>query len=135
MEKRIVTLYISDRSRNIVKELGSGFNFSHWVDKKIQEELGGLETLYMEKEKKEKEIKNIDNRIALFEKYTKEKEEKVQELKETISDTEKRFLKESKKILKRDPTFLDGRINLYKNEFGKRSISKTDFLELLEVIE
>jgi len=48
-----------------------------------------------------------------------------------LPEKEKLFFEETREILKRDPTFLQGRWNFYKNTFGK-TISIKKFRELVD---
>ena len=84
----------------------------------------------------------LDKEIAYHESITehlKKKKKHHNEKKKIllkIPEREIDFLIETYKILERDPTFCEGRINLYKNKFGKQyRISSNDFFELCSKAE
>jgi len=96
-----------------------GMNLSEFVREKLDEAFGSTDFIAeKEKELKEqlKKLKNI-KKEAKIEQKTSEKEEQ--------------FFKETREILKKDPSFMQGRWNFYKNTFHK-SISLDKFRELID---
>ncbi len=80
----------------------------------------------------EKQIELYKELINNLENKKKESVEKEKSFNE-ISKAEISFLLETKELLEKDPTYIQGRINLYKNKFGKHfRISINDFFKLLD---
>jgi len=87
-------------------------------------------------------IELINKEIAYHKEIVKNLESKKKENadKEKVFDKipqkDMPFLLETKKLLDKDPTYILGRINLYKNKFGKQfKISPEEFFKLLDKAE
>jgi len=81
------------------------------------------------------EIKYLEEKLAILKNKTIQVKEKEKNMKQ-MTEEELMFLKESKKIINENPVFLEGRINLYKNTFGKHyRISKEEFWDLMEKVK
>jgi len=81
------------------------------------------------------EILRVETELELLKSRKKSVREKKENL-ENIPKHELPFLLETKKIIERDPTYLRGRIQLYKNKFSKHfRISEQEFLILLDNVE
>lgn len=121
-----VTLFVE--LCNEIRETGQ--NKSEFVKEAVEEKL-----LYDNKEMLEAEIKYLEKKIVILKNKVKTFKEKKKSMK-TLSPQEIEHLKRSKEVLSRDPTFIRGRINLYKNTFNKTyRISEQEFWELLDKVE
>ncbi len=113
---------------NEIKDIGQ--TKSEFIKEAIEEKL-----LNHNKELIAAEIKYLEHKISIL----KAKEVQAKTKKKDMNKPSKEeieFLKESKDILIKDPTFISGRINLYKNLFGKYyKISEQNFWELLDKVE
>ena len=94
-------------------------NVSEFLRERLDEEFGSNDFI----KQKEKELTEQLKKI----KQIKKQKAKV----EKIPEKEKIFFKETKEVLKKNPGFLQGRINLYKNLFGK-TISIKRFREMVK---
>lgn len=105
----------------------SNKNMSQFIQEALEEKLTNNNKEFLDAEilKKETELKIL-----------REKRETVAQIKKDIFQVPKEeipFLLETKKIVDRDPTFITGRIQLYKNKFRKRHrISEQDFLLMMD---
>lgn len=95
-------------------------NLSEFLRNKLDEEFGSNDFIAA----KEKEL------MEQLEKIKQVKKENQVKAKITDKEEEK-FFKETREILKKDPSFMQGRWNLYKNLFHK-TISLNKFRELIE---
>lgn len=126
---KVTTIYLDDDLYTIIKnKKGEGFNFNAWINNQIREHFTDIDFLNLKKNKMLEEIKRIDDDINLLRQYQKPKKDGLLEEKEI------KFLQETIEILKRDVGYLDGRFNLYRNNFLK-PISKTEFIKLIEQIK
>lgn len=108
----------------------TGQNRSEFIQEAIEDKL-----LNDSKELIEAEIKFLEKRVEILKIKLKEAKEKKSDMNK-LTDEEKDFLKESREVLGRDPTFIKGRINLYKNAFNKYyKISESEFWELMDSVE
>lgn len=100
-------------------------NLSDWSRRKFDED-------FMSPEEIDKNIKNLQEQIERLKLRKIMANRKIEERK-NISENEIDFLLETKEIIERDPEYLDGRIGLYLNKFGKPfKISRKEFYDLLE---
>ncbi len=111
----------------IIQEInGTKKSMAEWVREAIEEKLTNDN-----KDKIDQEIKHHEEALESLRK----KKESFTEKEKTFSkipEKEISFLIETKKIIDEDFTFIQGRINLYKNKFHKGfKISEQDFIELL----
>ena len=87
------------------------------------------------KELIESKIKYMEKEVEIL----KAKKDQIKERKKEvvkITQEEIDFLKETREILLKDPSFLWGRIKLYKNSFNKHyRISEENFWELLDKVD
>ena len=120
----ILSISLDDEDYALIKRLKeNGLNLSSWAKEMIKNNLSDVLSLEQRKEALIKEINKISKDIELLQKY---------EVKEQpLTNKEINFFKESKRILEKNPEFLNGRINLYNNTFLK-SITKKSFLEELK---
>jgi len=105
---------------------GSKRSLSDWLKEAVDEKLLSENKDKLEREIaiKEEELQILKKKKELF----REKEKDIQK----ISDTEISFLLETKRVVEQDFTFIKGRINLYRNKFGKAyKISEQEFMQLL----
>ncbi len=104
----------------------TGKSRSDFVEDAIKEKLFGESS----SELLEKEIayhESIVNNLKKKKQQHKEKEKVLSK----IPEREISFLLETSKLLEENPTYCEGRINLYRNKFGKHyRISPNDFFEL-----
>ncbi len=108
----------------------TGQNRSEFVQEAIEEKL-----LNDNKELIEAEIKFLEKRIKILKVKLIQAKEKKSDLNK-LSPEETKFLQESLDVLIQNPTFIKGRINLYKNTFSKYyKISEQEFWELLDKVE
>ena len=116
---------------NLYTELKyTGQNRSEFIQEAIEEKLTNSDKELMLAEIKymEKKIEILKNKVEKF----KEKKEDMNKL----TEEEREFLKESAELLGKDPTFVKGRISLYKNLFNKHyPISESEFWDLLNKTE
>jgi len=126
MDTETRTIRLRKGQVSSIKDLN--INLSEWVRDKIDEELISLQEIKVSiknTQKKLQKLKEIEKNII---QCNTENEELF-----GINDRNRRFLLETKVLLKKDPTFLEGRIQLFKNRFGiTRNITKRSFLELLK---
>ena len=94
-------------------------NLSEFLRSKLDEEFGSNDFIAA----KEKELLDQLKKLKQI-----KKESKIES--KNIPDKERLFFEETRRVLERDPTFLQGRWNKYKNDFGK-SIPLKKFKELL----
>ena len=81
------------------------------------------------------EIKYMEKKIGVLKAKKEQIKFKEKDMDE-IPSNEISFLRETKEILIESPTYIKGRINLYKNRFDKHyRISEQEFWELLEKAE
>ncbi len=108
----------------------TGQSRSEFVQEAIEEKL-----LNDNRELIEAEIKYLEKRTEILKvKLTQAKEKKSDMNK--LSEAEIDFLKAARDVLIENPTFIKGRINLYKNTFNKYyKISEQEFWELIDRIE
>jgi len=133
MEKTMVTAYISREAKKIIKDQ-KGLNFSGWLDETIKNSFFSLEQLKLKEDRLSKELEETREEIELTQKYHKqEKKDYLKNLKD-MPENEKKWLIETIEILDRDPSFLNGRIKTYKNEYNQ-DLKKIEFLKLLEDIK
>lgn len=129
MTTKVTTIRLEEEQLSTIKELD--INLSEWVRDKLKEEVLTLKEIdrRLENNKKEREnLINMKNNVIQC-------NTEVTDI-STKTDQEKRFLLETKLLLKRDPGFLEGRINLYINQFGIiNKPTKKQFLKLLEGLE
>ena len=104
----------------------AGINLSEFVRNKLDEELT--------------DDRLIENRISYHEeelKLWKERRERHEQRTRRLfdlSDSEIKFLVQSKELLDSRPEFIDGRIQLYRNRFGKHfPVSVSEFQNLMEI--
>lgn len=95
-------------------------NLSDFVRQKLDEEFGSNDFI----REKEKEL------IEQLQKIKQLKKE-AEITKDDLSIAEKNFIYETKKLIERDPLFLEGRWRAYKNDFMK-TIPLSKFKELLQ---
>jgi len=123
METTTITGRIRKEQLATIKELE--INFSEWLRDKIDEEL------------------ITPKEIHLVVKKTKKKLQKLLKIEQNVtqithqlfkgSSKEKEHLKITREILQKRPELMDGRINLYINEFFKQKRpTRKQFVELLE---
>lgn len=83
----------------------------------------------------EQKIKYMEKELEVLKLKCNQIKTKRKEM-EKIPVGEMEFLKETKILLEKDPTFLKGRIQLYKNRFNKQfRISQADFWDLLDKVK
>jgi len=116
---------------DLLREINdSGQNKSEFVKEAIEEKLinDNKELMIAEIKYMEKKIEILKNKVNQF----KEKKKQMS----SLSPLEMEHLKKSKEILIKDPSFIKGRISLYKNTFNKHyRISEQEFWELLDKVE
>lgn len=126
MVKIGVYIKLDEQQLSTIKAMG--INFSEWVREKVDEELFDAEKLKIKIKENEAKLKKMRQNLALFDKsvytgiYTNS----------PCNYKEIKFLRETAILLKNSPEFLEGRINLYINQFGKTlKPTKKQFKELL----
>jgi hypothetical protein len=97
-----------------------GMNISEFVRCKLDEEFGSKDLI----SEKEKELKDQLKKLKQARKESHEK-------KKNISPEEEEFLKEIKGLVKKNPSYIEGRWRRYKNDFG-RMITLEEFKEAIE---
>ena len=117
-----INIRISPEQYKKIKE--SGMKLSEFVREKLDEEFETSESIA----EKETELTKQLEKIQVIKERVKNRVPK--EIKNT-PEREKKFLEETKKLLKDRPEWFTGRWNLYKNEFGK-TITKEQFQELVQ---
>ena len=100
----------------------SNINLSEFIRDKLDEEFETVESIA----EKEKELQDQLEKI----KIQKERINKKPKT-ENTSETEKKFLEDTKKLINNKPEFLVGRWNKYKNDFGKM-IKLEEFKEMIK---
>lgn len=113
---------------NEIKDIGQ--TKSEFIKEAIEDKL-----LNYNKELIEAEIKYLEKKVSILKAKKVQAKTKKKEM-DKLSESEIQFLKESKDILIKNPTFIKGRINLYKNLFGKYyKIGEQEFWELMDKVE
>ena len=103
----------------------TGKKMAQWIKEAVEEKLQNDNSEVLEAE-----IQFVKSKLSLLEKRKLSIKDKVDNLKQ-IPSSEIPFLLQTKKLLISDPTFIKGRINLYKNKFSKTyKISDQDFYDL-----
>lgn len=101
-----------------------GMNLSEFIRDKLDQEFGSNDFM----KTKEKELKEQLQKLKQIKKET-------QATNKIANQEEEKFIAETKEILVRDPTFLEGRWRKYMNDFRK-TISIMKFREMFkEVLE
>ena len=108
----------------------SGLDKSEYIRQAIEEKLINDNPKLLKKRKKElqEELEKIEKQEEIFKQKNNEST--------NLTDNEIKFLIESKEKVERNPNFLDGRINLFINDFGKTyKLSRKDFYKLMDEAE
>lgn len=116
----------------IHKELKeTGKNMNEFINEAVRDKLyneSNVELINKEIEYHQEIVKNLEGK--------KKQHIEKEKVFDKIPEKEISFLLETKELLEREPTFVHGRINLYKNKFGKHfKISPNDFFKLLNKAE
>ncbi len=119
--KRTTTTTIRIRIDQIEEIDRTGLNLSEFVRDKLDEEFDSNDFLNKKEKELMDQLANIKERKGNFKDKTQ---------KEYDSERNK-FFKEAKKIIARDPNFLRGQWDRYKNLFGDR-ITIEKFREIIE---
>ena len=123
----VKSVSLSPEAARLVDERSKeGLNFSEFVNQQILLGLGDLQYLKIGEQEYLNKLASIRKQIAIAEKYQKQK---VSQHK--ITEAEKQFFKDSKQILAKDPAFLAGRIDYYKNTIGK-NITREELLRRID---
>ena len=72
MGKSIKTINLKNETIGVIKSLGNTFNFSKWVEERVEDEFGSINFLIQKQKKLEKEVKETEDSIRLRKKYNKE---------------------------------------------------------------
>ena len=131
MDKEITTTIAARIPLSLLGEIHkdlkeTGKSMSDFVEESVRERLYSNCNIELVNQ----EISHHKAIIDSLEKKKKDHSEKEKTLLK-IPKNEVSFLIESKEVLEKNPTFCEGRINLYKNRFGKHyRISSEDFFAL-----
>lgn len=119
---------LSEEAAKVVEaKMNEGtFNFSSWVSEQVLATFKDIAALEREAADLTKRLVEVNSRIEIIKKYSVASKQV-----NAFTDKEIFWFREAKKIIEARPGVLDGRINLYKNEFG-RHITKVDFLRRME---
>ena len=107
-----------------------GFNFNDWVEMTFIREKMTEKGLKNQLDLLKIQQKSAQNRLTYLK---REGQNRLNLLKKSLTTEMKEHIKETKKLLKEHPEYLDGRIKLWNSTF-KNDISKLDFMKLLGVI-
>lgn len=125
---------LTQENARLVKPLTERRELSNWINQKIQETFQNKEVLMMQKEKLIESAQKIENQIRLLEEWeTKENDYEKKKAQDELPKYEREWWNQTLNLLEDEPTFFEGRRNLYNNEFGK-SLNKGQFAEKIEEI-
>ena len=126
MAKIPISIRLEEEQLSTIKQLN--INLSEWVRDKLKEEVLTLKEIGKRLKINEKELKMLENmKKSVLHCNTNE---------EKLTKSQREFLLESKSVLHLNPQFLNGRINLYMNNFGiLNKPTKKQFLDLLKRVK
>ena len=108
--------------------------FSHWVTQqleKLDKDRLSIEDLKLKIKESEKLIHNHKEELSELKQIIKKKEEKEKE-KYTLSEEERWWLADTKKVISNNPNYLESRIQSYINKFNKEfKLSEQEFKKLM----
>ncbi len=105
-----------------IRELG--INLSEWVRERIDQDLSDIP-------RTKKMIDDYKFKVEILEARLNSAKQKTED-KKKIPKAELKFLLDCSEAIETNPAFIQGRINLYINRFGKfYKISKKEFMDLL----
>lgn len=121
-----ITIRITTEQFALIKDLN--INLGEWVRQKLNEDFLDIKGVDKEIERKTSELEELKKKQKIL--LIKQEESK------NISKEELEWLIETKKVIDRNPLFLEGRLRKYLNDFKKPyNLAKAEFLNLLNKAE
>lgn len=128
VQKNIV---ISPESQDMIERQGSSFNLSAWIDEQIKSNLLDVDDLKAKQSKLEKEIEKVKSDIEILKEFDKQKKVAERAKFKSLSLDEIQFLDETIEVIKKNPSYIEGRRKALNNRF-EQNFNRVDFLRYID---